>query len=64
MANSGKASEGSSPRFSTLLMLVQSLCDVTDSEEEVVRSAAELVNGGRVVLTGNFKGHRLDVHGA
>jgi hypothetical protein len=62
MANRGRASEGLSPRYSTLLMLVQSLCDATDSEQEIVRSAAELVNSGRVVLTGNFKGHRLEIH--
>lgn len=56
-------SERRLPRFSTLLMLVQSLCDRTDSEQELVRVAAELVNSGRVVLTGNFKGQRLEVPG-
>jgi hypothetical protein len=51
----------SAPRFSTLLALVQSLQDVADSEDDVVETAASLVNSGRVVLTGNFAGCRLDV---
>jgi hypothetical protein len=63
MATLGAASEGISPRFSTLLTLVQSLCDETDSEQELVRTAADLVNSGRVVLTGNFKGQRLEISG-
>ena len=46
--------------YSTLLALVQSLQDATDSEDELVETAAELVNSGRVVLTGNFKGCRLE----
>ena len=48
------------PVYSTLLSLVQSLQDEVRSEEEVVEAAIELVNGGRVVLTGNFKGCRLE----
>ena len=48
------------PVFSTLLSLVQSLQDETRSEEEVVDTAIDLVNCGRVVLTGNFKGCRLE----
>ena len=46
--------------YSTLLSLVQSLQDATYSENELVEIAAELVNSGRVVLTGNFKGCRLE----
>ena len=48
------------PVHSTLLALVQSLQDEGGSEEEVVETAMELVNCGRVVLTGNFKGRRLE----
>jgi hypothetical protein len=48
------------PVYSTLLALVQSLQDENRSEEEVVETALELVNSGRVVLTGNFKGCRLE----
>jgi len=48
------------PVYSTLLALVQSLQDEHRSEEEVVDTALELVNSGRVVLTGNFKGCRLE----
>jgi hypothetical protein len=44
---------------STLLALVQSLSDRSDSPEAVVEAAMALVNSGRVVLTGNFKGCRL-----
>jgi hypothetical protein len=51
----------SAPRFSTLLALVQSLQDEAGSEDDVVETAASLVNSGRVVLTGNFAGCRLDI---
>ena len=46
--------------YSTLLALVQSLQDAAKSEDELVDTVAELVNSGRVVLTGNFKGCRLE----
>ena len=48
------------PVYSTLLALVQSLLDAKASEEEVVDTATELVNSGRVFLIGNFKGCRLE----
>ena len=48
------------PIYSTLLGLVQSLQDEAGSEDEVVEIALELVNSGRVVLTGNFRGCRLE----
>jgi hypothetical protein len=44
---------------STLLGLVQSLSDRSDSAEAVVDAAIELVNSGRVVLTGSLRGCRL-----
>jgi hypothetical protein len=44
---------------STLLDLVQSLLDGR-SEEEVVRTAIDLVNSGRVVLTGIFRGSTFE----
>jgi hypothetical protein len=49
----------SRPVHSTLLALVQALAD--QDEKTVVATAAELVNTGRVVLMGNFKGHRLEI---
>ena len=45
--------------YSTLLALVQSLA--SQDEASVIATAAELVNTGRVVLTGNFKNQRLEV---
>ena len=48
------------PAYSTLLSLVWSLQEFTNSQDEVVAIARELVNSGRVVLTGNFKGCRLE----
>ena len=47
------------PAHSTLLSLAQPLQDEVGSEEEVIETALELVNSGRVVLTGNFRGRRL-----
>ena len=51
------------PVYSTLLELVQSLVDANASEDEVVDTATELVNSGRVVLIGTFKGCRLGRQG-
>ena len=48
------------PVYSTLLALVQLLQESTSSEDEVVENAMDLVNRGRVILTGNFKGCRLE----
>jgi hypothetical protein len=50
------------PRASTLLALVQQLGRETDlSESELIETTAQLVNNGRVRLTGNFRGCTLDV---
>lgn len=47
-------------RFSTLLALVQRLTSELRDEREVVERALELVGSGRVVLTGSFRGCRLE----
>lgn len=39
----------------TLLQLVTILLDITDSEEETVRLAFELIVSGEVWLTGSFR---------
>ena len=48
------------PYRTTLLGLVQKLIRQTDSDREVVAIASRLVRSGRVVLTGSFRGERLD----
>jgi hypothetical protein len=48
---------------STLLFLVRSLLEGR-SDEEVVRTAIELVARGRVVLTGNFRASTLELEWA
>ena len=60
MAGNRVDDDRSEPRRSTLLALVQSLWDEMDSEQEVAAAALELVNEGRVILTGNFRGCRLE----
>jgi hypothetical protein len=57
----GKASgDEALPRRSTLLALVQLLQNRFGlPEDQVVAVAAELVNSGRVVLSGNFAGQTL-----
>jgi len=40
----------------TLLELVQSLAREERSEQEIVATARALVEGGLVILTGNFRG--------
>jgi len=49
------------PVYSTLLELVQSLQDAMDSETEICETVVGLVESGRVILTGNFKGSRLEL---
>lgn len=49
------------PRHSTLLALVWELGDEIESPEALAREAGDLVNSGRVVLTGNFRGCRLEL---
>ena len=45
----------------TLLDLVTAISSVTDSETEVIATVAHLVNSGRVMLCGNFRGARFDL---
>ena len=60
LSKTGTVSFPTEPVHSTLLSLVQSLQESTSSEDEVVENARELENSGRVILTGNFKGCRLE----
>jgi hypothetical protein len=48
------------PRRSTLLDLVQQLLRESDSERYVIEKATRLINGGRVLLIGSFRGARID----
>ena len=47
------------PIRTTMLELVCWLSPFTDDDREVVARATRLVNGGVVVLRGNFAGHRF-----
>jgi len=49
------------PVHTTMLALVQSLTHESRSEDEIVAMALDLVNTGRVVLTGSFRGCRLEL---
>jgi hypothetical protein len=40
----------------TLLQLVEALCDITSSDEEVVATALHMLRSGCVRLCGNFRG--------
>ncbi len=46
--------ETSAPRQVTLLELVQSICEITDDDREVVAVVKSLLGSGRVRLCGNF----------
>jgi hypothetical protein len=43
----------------TLLELVQVVGEIADTEAELIATVVDLVNGGRVQLTGNFRGCRF-----
>ena len=47
--------EASAPRQVTLLELVQSICEITDNDREVVAVVKFLLDSGRVRLCGNFR---------
>ena len=47
--------ETSAPRQVTLLELVQSICEITDDDREVVAVVKFLLGSGRVRLCGNFR---------
>jgi hypothetical protein len=51
--------DANAPVGSTLLELVTRLTETTDSAEETVEAALEILDSGRVYLTGNFRGCRL-----
>jgi hypothetical protein len=44
----------------TLLQLVEAICDVTSSDEEVVATVLHMLRSGCVRLCGNFRGHAPD----
>jgi len=48
------------PKSATLLELVESVCDVTDSDEEVIATVLHMLRSGRVRLCGNFRGSSGD----
>lgn len=48
------------PYRTTLLGLVQRLVGQAESDREVIATARRLVRSGRVVLTGSFRGERLE----
>ncbi len=43
----------------TLLDLVNTMTDLTESETEVLATVTHLVNSGKVVLRGNFAGQAI-----
>lgn len=47
-------------RQMTLLELVQTICDVTDDDREVIATVRHLLGSGRVRLCGNFRGCSSD----
>lgn len=59
-AQSASESTSTVPVLSTLLGLVQTLSRLGIPDREIEGTACALVNSGRVVLTGNFAGRRLD----
>jgi hypothetical protein len=54
--------EGTDTQDTTLLELVDAVCDVTSNDEEVVATVLYLLRSGRARLCGNFRGEeqRLD----
>ena len=49
------------PRATTLLALVQELTDEIESPDGVAVLASAMICDGRVELTGNFRGRRIEL---
>ena len=47
----------------TLLELVNAICEHTRTDAEVIATIVHMVNSGRVRLCGTFKGARFDLPG-
>jgi hypothetical protein len=47
----------------TMLELVQTVMDLTQTDAEVIATVVDLVNSGKVQLIGNFRGCKIAVHG-
>ncbi len=60
MTLSALSNSANQPVPTTLLELVTALQELTDNEELTELLARDLVNSGRVVLTGNFRGCTLN----
>jgi hypothetical protein len=43
----------------TLLELVRAVGEVAETEDELVATVVDMVNGGKVQLIGNFRGCRI-----
>ena len=61
ISKDGSAPHAAEPGAPPAWRLVRDLQTRSDSEAEVVETAARLVNRGHVVRTGNFRGQRLHV---
>ena len=44
----------------TLLELVESVCDTTDDDDEVIAIVLQMLRSGRVRLCGNFRGASIE----
>ena len=47
----------------TMLELVQTVMDLTQTDAEVIATVVALVNSGKVQLIGNFRGCKIAVDG-
>jgi|KBSMisStaDraftv2_1062788.scaffolds.fasta_scaffold6166491_1 hypothetical protein len=47
----------------TMLELVQTVMDLTQTDAEVIATVVDLVNSGKVQLIGNFRGCKIAVDG-
>ena len=47
----------------TMLELVQTVMDLTQTDAEVIATVVDLVNSGKVQLIGNFRGCKIVVEG-
>lgn len=62
--NSPLTATTETPIFSTMLELVCRLSQEIDDENTVIALAAEMVNSGKAILTGNFRGCRIELEAA
>ena len=60
LANTARSRPASEPQLTTLLELVQTICEVTDDDAEVITTVVHMLRSGTVKLCGCLREESID----